>query len=188
MEKVATALIVTVSFLLPWNAFSQDVIQPGLARAQLTISPSYMFADRQSHFYLHGNLEVYASKNISLVGEGYYYMNALSGETSPFDFNHSGFFGVSWHRIKNNSDFYIGIQPGLSFTRLTEQESNTTKTHTGVNPLFSSIVGYNFFVTRFFHFFVQTRIVAGEHNSDMHRRLTEMRFSAGLGVNVGGKK
>lgn len=37
---------------------------------------------------------------------------------------------------------------------------------------------------QFFHFFVQARLVAGQHNTDMHRSLTEFRICAGLGFNI----
>lgn len=166
---------------------NDEIIRTGLLRAQLTISPSKMFSDKQFYFYLHGNLEAYLSKTLSLSGEGYHYLGNLSSDNSEIQFNHSGFFGASYHFIKRNSDFYLGIQPGLVFVSLDESLTGVTQSITGVDPLFSAISGYNFFVNNFFHFFIQTRFVLGEHNYNMHKDLSEFRFSAGLGFNINAK-
>lgn len=161
-----------------------DVIRPGLISAKLTLSPSYFSSDQNTYFYLHGNLEGYLNKKLSIAGEGYYYLGNEGSAQSQFDYNHSIFFGASWHFVKKHNDLYVGIQPGISITRLNAGESGFSTTHTGANPLFSTLVGYNFFLNRIFHFFVQTRIVVGEHNYDTYKSLTEIRFSAGLGFNI----
>lgn len=188
MEKVTKSVLLSFVFIstLCTKSIAQDIdiIRPGLIRSQLTISPSYMFSDKQSYFYFHGNLEGYLNTNLSLAGEAYYYLGNLSSENSQFDFNHSIFFGTSWHFIKNNNDLYIGIQPGISITRLNKEENNLSKTSTGINPLFSSLIGYNLFVNKVFHFFIQTRINLGNHNYDVHKNLAEFRISAGLGFNI----
>jgi hypothetical protein len=184
MEKVTKLLFILLVGMLSTNVFSQDIIKTGLIRAQLTISPSYNLSNKQSYFYLHGNAEVYLDKKISISGEGYYYLGNLSSNNSIFDYNHSCFFGASYHFLKNNNDLYIGIQPGISITKLNEQENNLLSTNTGINPVFSTVIGYNFYVHKIFHFFIQSRLVLGEHNHDMHKNLNEIRFSAGLGFNL----
>jgi hypothetical protein len=187
VEKVMRFFLI-LTFCIPvLGGFAQDIIRPGLISARLTISPSRMLSNSQSHFYLHGNLEGYLTERLSLSGEGYYYLGSLSSE-SDFNFNHSGFFGASWHFLKKNNDLYVGIQPGIAITQLSESVSGDTPTDTGVNPLFSAVVGYNLFVNRAFHFFLQTRIIAGQHNVDVHKDLAEFRFSAGLGFNLNAVK
>lgn len=143
-----------------------------------------MFADKNSYFYLHGNLEGFLEDNVSLSGEGYLSLGNTSSVKSKFDYNHSLFCGINWHFTRKNNDLYIGIQPGLSFTKLSSVENNLATTSNGVNPLFSTVVGYNFYLNKFFHFFLQSRLVIGKHGYDMSKNLSELRFSAGLGFHI----
>lgn len=186
MEKVKSTYIALLIVLIGAKTHAQDreIIRKGLIKSELTLSPSTMFSGKQSNFYLHGGFEGFVSPKISLSGEGYYYLGTISSDNSIFKFNHSLFFGASKHFTKGKSDFYLGIQPGVSITKLDESVNNFEKTHVGVNPLASSVVGYNFYVNRFFHFFVQTRFIAGQHNFDVHENISEFRFSAGLGLNL----
>ena len=98
------------------------------------------------------------------------------------------FFGFNYHFTKKNNDLYIGLQPGLSLTKLNETENNLTQSQFGVNPLFSSLIGYNYYVTKFFHFFIQSRLVIGQNNYTIQKNLSEIRFSAGLGFNINSLK
>lgn len=186
MEKIKNSIFLFFLILCIGKIHSQDapIIRKGLLRAQGTICPSYMLSDKQSYFYLHGNIEGYVSEKISFAGEVYYSLGNTSGNTTIFDYNHSLFFGSSYHFTKKNSDLYIGLQPGISFTKLNENGLSIDVMHTGVNPLFSSLIGYNFYVNKFFHFFLQSRLVIGQHNFDRHEDLSEIRFSAGLGFNI----
>lgn len=188
MEKRRVILCLTSILLFAGNILlsqEKQTIRPGLIRSQATLSPSYQFANKKSHFFLHGNFEAYLNKHVSVCGDGYYYLNSLS-DNSSFSFNHSTFAGLLGHITKNNNDFYIGIQPGISFTKLNESYYGDllVKTSVGINPLFSSVIGYNYFVNNFFHFFVQSRIVLGSHNYDISTSLNEVRLSAGLGFNL----
>lgn len=156
----------------------------GLLSAQATLSPSKMLSEDESQFYLHCNFEGFVSDKISISGEGYYHLGNLSSDESAFKFNHNLFFGASKHFTKNNHDMYIGLQPGVSITKLNADVIAFENTKTGVNPVFSTVAGYNFYVNKIFHFFIQTRYIAGEHNYDVHKNLSEFRFSAGLGFNL----
>ena len=186
MEKIKSIAFLFFLFFIIGNNKAQDaqIIRKGLLRAQGTISTSRMLSVSESNFYLHGNLEGYVSEKISFAGEVYYSLGNISGKNSSFDYNHSLFFGSSYHITKKNSDLYFGIQPGVSFTKLKEDAILMDVRHAGVNPLFSSLIGYNFYVNKFFHFFLQSRLVLGQHNFDVHKDLSEIRFSAGLGFNI----
>lgn len=185
MGKIKGVFILAF-FITCIRAHAQDapITRAGLVRAQLTISPSYSFSDQESYFYLHGNLEGYLSDRLSLSGEAYYGLGNTASGSYPFLHNHSGFFGASWHYVKNSNDLYVGLQPGLAFTRLDESENNMKPTSSGINPLFSAVAGYNFYVSRVFHFFVQSRLILGEHTYDVAWDLSELRLSAGLGFNI----
>lgn len=177
-----------ILFLMsPAKAQEDPYVSAGLLRAQLTISPSRALALKESYFYLHGNVAGYLSSRISVSGEGYYYLGPLSVKSS-FDYHHSAFFGPSWHVPMNNHDLYVGLQPGLSITRLHEGANETSKTQRGVNPMFSMVAGYNFFINGVFHFFIQTRYLLGEHTYDKPENLSGLRLSAGLGFHLRTRK
>jgi len=184
MEKISITILVIICSVLQ-VAFAQDkpFVRKGLIRVQLTISPATMLDYSESPFYFHGALEGYLNKKTSLVGESYFHLGNVSGETTLFDFNHSTFFGGSYHIAQENSSFYIGLQPGISFARI-KTKAGESRRDFGINPLFSSVVGYSFFVNRFFHFFVQSRLVLGQHLHNKAVSLNELRFSAGLGINL----
>ena len=186
MGQLKKLYFVWICCLLVSNVYSQDknIIRKGLISDQLTLSTSNMFSEKQSYFYLHGSLEYFISNKISVCGEGYYYLGNLSNEPSVFNYNHSLFFGASRHFPIKNNDFYIGIQPGISISKLDANTNQLANTHTGINPLASVVAGYNMYVNKYFHFFVQTRIIQGENNMDIHKNMTEIRFSAGLGFNI----
>ena len=186
MEQLKFRWVVLISCLMLIKGFSQDnnTIRKGLLSDQLTLSTSSMFSEKQSYFYLHGSLEYFVSDKISLAGEGYYYLGNLSNDASIFNYNHSLFFGASKHFTIKNNDFYLGIQPGISISKLDANTNKLLETHVAINPLASIVAGYNFYVNKYFHFFVQTRLIEGETNFDIHKNMAEIRFSAGLGFNL----
>jgi hypothetical protein len=87
MEQVKIirfTLIVLLFTQVRVYAQQTEIIRPGLIRAQLTISPSYMFGDKHTYFYLHGNLEGFLNKKISVVGEAYYYLGDQTSNNSNY--------------------------------------------------------------------------------------------------------
>lgn len=193
MEKVKWVLSVILFFRISLaEAQSSDFIRSGLIRSQLTLSPSCLLNERQQYFYLHGTLEVYTEKNISVAGDSYIFLNTLTNSQSRYEYNHSTFFGMNYHFVNHLSDFYVGIQPGCSFTKLSSGNNSSliiepavpVVTHAGVNPLLSIAVGYNCYIHKYFNLFLQARFVTGQHSYDIQQQLTDLRFSAGLGFNV----
>lgn len=189
MEKIKSILFLLLSSFLILNCEAQEtpVLAPGLLSSQCTFTPSHMFCDKQTYIYIHGGLECYITKKLSVTGEIYYNAGALS-HSNTFDYNHSLFFGSNWHFTKANNDFFLGLHPGLSLTKLNAKNNNITETSAGINPLISAVVGYNFFINKYFHFFLDTRYILGDHNYDIHKSLSELKFSAGLGFNLNTKK
>lgn len=187
MEKVMQRflLLIFCAISIPKvNAQENVILKKGLMCTQSTLSPSYNFSDKTSYFYLHGSLVGYLNNAVSVSGESYYYLGQLNADSTVFSYNHSMFFGASKHYFKNNNDIYIGLQPGISFTKIKADELNPVKSQLGVNPLCSAVIGYNFYVSNFFHFFIQSRLVIGEHHYSVFQSLSEVRFSAGLGFNL----
>ena len=191
MEKVKIYVLTGMIFLFFFDGRAQEssIIRKGLLSTQATISPAILFKSKQSFFYLHGSFEAYISKKLSVAGEIYYSLGNVSSGTPIFKFNHNLFFGASYHITKGNNDFYVGLQPGISVTKLEAISSETLmKPKTGVNPLLSGVIGYNYYVYKYFHFFLQTRFIVGQHLYDVKQDLSEFRFSAGLGFNINAVK
>lgn len=185
MEKIKYFLSIVLLFFSFYDGKSQEenLIRKGLLRTQLTFSPTYLFAQNQTDFYLYGNLEFYIEDKVSLSGDAYYSFFETINNT--LDFNHNLFFGVNTHIInKNNHNFYVGFQPGIAITRLNAEENNLSTSKTGANPVFSAVVGYNYYIHKFFHFFVHSRIVYGEHGYDIQKNISDFRMAAGLGLNI----
>ncbi|MDX1651407.1 MAG: hypothetical protein R3277_02870 [Brumimicrobium sp.] len=183
MEKIKMIFFTIFFASCSLTGQTQEVLRTGLIRAQLTLSPGTFLNTDESLVYLHGTLEAYTDSKISLTGEGFLQVGQLGSEQSSISQNHSVFFGFHYHFTRSNHDLYMGIQPGLSFTRLNPQEE-TMEAQTGYNPVFSAAVGYNYYVGRFFHFFVQSRLILGNHMVDRPYNLAELRLSAGLGFNL----
>jgi len=114
-----------------------------------------MLSSDESYFYLHGALEGFISNTISFAGESYYYMGNLGAKESTFKYNHTVFFGASKHFVSNRHDGYIGLQPGISFTKINPNMTPELEAKMGINPVISEVIGYNFYVNKLFHFLLK---------------------------------
>jgi len=197
MEKIKLFI---VGLLLASGVYAQEesVIGKGLIKTYATLSPGIRL--EQSYpdmpYYLHGNLEFYIDKNISIVGETYLDMEAISKEkydprrmviwiqNSPIQFYLSTFFGANYHWTGKRGDFYIGLQPGFGIIELEPYYYRNLDVHPSICPLASLSTGYNYFVSRYFNFFIQGRFLTGRHLYGRELPLTELRFSGGLGFNL----
>ena len=185
MEKIKCSVLFMLCLIcLNSKAQEESIIRKGLLRTQITITPAILFKSKQSFFYLHGNFEGYVIKKISIAGDAFFSLGNASAGTPTFKFNHNIFFGASYHFTNKNNDFYLGLQHGISITKLIILTDNSTRPKTGVNPVVAVVVGYNYYVHKYFHFFVQTRFIAGQHLYNVRKDLSEFRFSAGLGFNI----
>lgn len=171
-------------FVLGRAQTSTNIPRKGLIKAMATISPGKMFGYNESYFYLHGNLEGYVSDRVSISGEGYTSLGQQTKAPEPFRSINNLFFGINYHFINKNGDFFIGGQPGVCIAQLETFAPKVPQAHTGTSPVFSTVMGYNYFVGNYFNFFIEARYIAGSHNYDLHKDLSEIRFSAGLGFNM----
>jgi hypothetical protein len=184
MEQVKRAFVLFL-FICFVNGKAQDIIpRKGLIKGMATISPAKMFGYKESYFYLHGNLEGYLSEKVSVSGDAYMFLGEQTKSPEGFKYINNVFFGLNYHFLKGNGDLYMGLQPGVCIAQLKAESPKVTEAHVGTSPVFSSILGYNYFVGKYFNFFIQARYIAGSHNYDLHKSLSEIRFSAGLGFNI----
>ncbi len=185
MEKVKKIFFSLFFFGSVYVLNSQtEIVRQGLVKGMATISPGKMFGYNESYFYLHGNLEGYLSKKVSVSGDGYMFLGEQSKSPEGFKYINNLFFGLYYHVVKGNGDIFFGGQPGVCIAQLRTDSPKVPVAHTGTSPLFSAVAGCNYFVGKYFNFFVQARYIAGSHNYDLHKDLSEIRISAGLGFNI----
>lgn len=156
---------------------------------QLTLSPSYVFGAREGNFHFHGSSDLFVSNHFSISGSGYFFLGTLTSDPSVFDYNNALFFGGNYHtRSKpEGHDLYIGLQPGMDFTKLNTERNEISSSQMGFNPVFSSVIGYNYAVSTLFYFFLESRLVLGNHSLDKATNINEIKFSAGLGFSLSKK-
>ncbi len=184
MGKKINHIICLLLICLSSVAYAQNnYVRAGFIRSQLTISPGYLFSDRNTYFYFHGNLEGFVEDRISISGDTYLFLGDQTSDTGVLKMNQSCFFGVAKHFSNGRSDYYVSFQPGASLTQLNNKNENV-KYAIGFNPMFSIATGYNYVFYKYFHFFTQVRYCYGQHLYDKPVELGEIRFSAGLGFNI----
>lgn len=163
-----------------------NIVRQGLISGRMTLSPSYFLFNKNSLFYLHGNLEGWIDKNVSLCGDGYFYLGTSGSDLSFFRHHHAGFFGLLFHKPFKNHDFFAGFQSGLSYTQLRKDTliPDLRNPSSTVNALFSLYAGYNLYFYDYFHFFIHARYRYGLHAAGLSVPLHELIFSAGLGFQI----
>jgi len=183
--------IVIILFFMPLFLFSQEessVIDKGLVRFQGTIGMGKLLNLNETNIFLTGNLEYYIQSLISARGDVYYF---LKNDENSLKQNHQLFSGASYHiKTNNNFDPYIGFQPGMALTqsfnspRKGNESVQQFSSSTSYSPLISGVVGFNYYASKWFHLFVDGRIVQGRHLSNFNAvSLNEVRISFGLGFN-----
>src|ERR1051325_2870165 len=194
--KTLFFLMLVSSLLLAQDEQKKEpFIRRGLLRNEATFSTGSMFSQGVTNVYLQGGIEYYISDNVSIRGEGYYFVTSL-GDAQPFAFHHSVMSGASYHfRTKNHFDPYFGFAPGVSITALKFPPpyicdpgpcmGDPTPGKTAVDPLATLHLGFNLYFQRWFHLFMETNYIYGRHFSNYNpESLSELRFSFGLGWNV----
>lgn len=167
-----------------------DVIRLGLMRAQATITPAVMINDGSLNIYVHGDMDYFLSRKVSVRADAYYFIDTQGD--GDLRHNHGVFFGANYHFPIKIFDPYIGLQPGASYVQAAkdlpwgEDGSVTEVQSTGqFIPNISATAGFNLYLGRFVHFMGNVRYVHGKHATFWgNRPLDEFRFSFGVGWNV----
>ncbi len=185
-KKIMLTLAILM-FTVSAIAQQPNYVRAGLIRSQLTLSPGYLFADKNTYFYFHGNLEGFIEDRISISGDTYTFLGNQTSDSGILKMNQSSFFGIAKHFSNGRSDFYVSFQPGFSLTQLNNREL-AVEHDLAFNPMMSTAVGYNYVFYKYFHFFTQLRYCYGTHLYNQPVDLSEIRFSAGLGFNINSVK
>ncbi len=155
-----------------------------------TFSPGYMFGMSEAVTSLSGDFEFYLSERISIQGEGSVFLTSFTSNTRVSE-NNQLFGGLNYHFTENKkADVFLGMQPGVSFfsaQSLKGEPEIYRKPET--IPLLSLSGGINYYVGSIFHFFLHARYIQGQaiQNPQSRYSINEIRFLAGLGLNLGVK-
>lgn len=170
----------------------------GLVRATATFSVGFM--NRQTlNGYLHGIVEYYVDDRVSVRGDGFLslFSSSKTADTAiginlsePLLMNHSLFVGGSYHFGKQPElDPYLGIQPGVSFSKYNEfilgPNGDLIQGDMSVSPVLSALAGFNYYSGKYFHLFVEGRYIRGIHMAGGNvKYLDEFRLSFGIGFDI----
>lgn len=162
----------------------------GTVSASATFTPGVMLNRNEHNFYLSGFAEYHINRSVSVRGETYFHMNGQSAQP----FFHDGmrtYFGAYYHlnnKYSGNWDVRLGFQPGVSVMRKANYSGDEVldPLHMVVSPSFSTSIGFDYYVWRYFHFFTNVAYV----NSTMRglpngsEKTDEILISAGLGFQI----
>jgi len=193
MMKNILCLLFILSF--GWNATAQrvltgeEIIRGGLVKCSGNIGPGFLVKPTPSTsaltaLYVSGDLEVYLSRRVSIRGDLSFYVGAQQ-RVKVLAHNHSMFFGLSYHMPFKKADFFLGLQPGATIAQGYQDDGESLST-VRVLPVISALGGCQLYFSRFFHFYVATRFVAGTYFGEASSpvNLTEFRILAGMGFNI----
>ena len=164
----------------------------GMLRATAGIEPGILLNSGDLTTYISGLLEYHLQERISVRGDVSAYFNL---KDSPLLSNHGLYFGAMYHfSDRAIVDPYLGIQPGIHLSRYRYFDDNGKgpfNTTFRVLPVTSIVGGVNFYVSRFFNFYIASRAVFATFSgggNPLSQPLHELRISFGLGFNLGLKK
>jgi hypothetical protein len=169
----------------------EDYIQPGLLKGTATISPSTMLNRSVNNVYISGFLEYHLTKNLSLRGESYVFVDGTSKNENNNLFIDKGmrtYAGAFYHFNKNNWDKYIGFQPGIAIMQPLAGVQPIQKMQ--ACPSMALHVGSTYYVWKYFNFFVDLAYVKSTFYGLQigAQKTDELILSAGLGFQIQTKK
>lgn len=193
---MSTKFLILLAFIIGHcTTQAQQIPGPkkGTLSAMATIAPGYMLQQKLSNIYIHGNLEYYPEKKVSIRGDGHYFIDSSSPERTLRN-NHQLSFGALYHIIKGQLDLHFGLQPGIALSRLNVIHREKARLNSvpftslswQVVPLLTIGSGINYYVHDYFHFLVNVRYSHGTYFPEEHPpyALSELSISAGLGFHI----
>ncbi len=170
---------------------------PGLFLFRGSLAVGGMTKLDVKNVFIEGNVEYFLDRRVSIRGDGYFFANH-TGDYKPFKIHHSLFTGAMFHKFtKGDFDPYVGIEVGINYAQATDPYlggtgsiavvpvEEATKT---ASPLFSPLIGFNYFGGKFFHITMHARYIMGNFMDNYNSvSLGEWRISFGLGFNISNK-
>ena len=185
MKKLIAAIALFIASITVSVAQTDSgFVHKGILAAVGTVGVGEMPKNNISNVYVTGNIEYYAQKNVSIRGDGYFFVNSLE-QGSPLKQNSSVYFGAFYHFPTHSGfDPLIGVQPGLAFAR-TSDTANGKADPGALSPIGSFVIGFNFFGEKWFHIQANIRYAIGQESTEESQfNLSEISFNFGLGFNI----
>jgi hypothetical protein len=162
--------------------------QRGLMHSQGTFSPEWMTAERQINHYFHGIFGLYFNEKVSFFSDTYLFTGDQEKfrEGPTLKKNHSTFSGLAFHFTeKKRFDPFVSLQPGAAWVQLKADDLERASPSV-IEPLIGVGGGANYYVGKYFNFFLMVKYIHGMHVVPHHSpfRLNSFRFSGGLGWNL----
>lgn len=146
--------------------------------------------------FFEGNTEFFIDRRVSLRGDVYFF-GGHTGDYKPFKMHHSLLTGAMFHKFtKGDFDPYAGIEVGINYAQAVDPYLGGTgsllvpvETVSKVlSPIFSPVVGFNYYGGKFFHLSIHARYILGKFMDNYNvTSLGEWRISFGLGFNLSKK-
>lgn len=189
MVKNSLILILMLITLKSYNQSISSYNNKGLIKAGLAYNQSFMTNYKNQNIYLCGDLEYFASNNISIKGDCYWYLDSRNAE-KIFNENYIILFGPVFNLPKGKSNFYIGIQPGLSYTKPNNLIDERQTYPIRLMPMFCISTGYTLYFSKFCNFNIGVKYTIskyrGTNNASLN--LDELLISGGLGFHLKTKR
>lgn len=138
--------------------FSQNNFErKGIIKLTTTLSPVWVKGSSATHSFLSSHLEYFPEEKISFKGENNIYLGSPKAVLGDYRTMFQTSFGGLYHFTKSRSDLYIGIHPGLMVFSPEIPTSKELAHHLEASPSISVSMGYTFFLSNYFHFFVDLK-------------------------------
>jgi hypothetical protein len=165
-----------------------------------TVGIGQMPALNISNAYVTGNIEYYTRRNVSIRGDGFFFVNSLT-QGSPLVKNSGVYFGAFYHfpvygTVGRYFDPLIGFQPGWSLTKMVAPDflGNPAIYYDAATlcPLASIVTGFNFWGEKWFHIQFNVRYTFAQYLAPSSQvgvladqyNTSELSFNFGLGFNI----
>lgn len=178
---LSSVMLITLFSFAQQNKF----IEGRLIKANLSYAQSFMLQHSNQNVYLNGYVEYFSSPIISLRGDAFWYID--SRQNNPIiKQNYLIQFGAILHKQLSINDFYIGFQPGFSYTMPNSIEHEQYYTPLRLLPTLNILGGYTLYFSKYCHFNIGINYVIsryrGVKNGSM--KLDELMISGGLGFHL----
>lgn len=185
MRPLLFALFAAFSLSAGAQEESAPLPNKGLLAATATFMPSVQWNTGLQNFYVHGFLEYFPGRRISLRGDIAGLVISV-GDRSPLLHYHRVWAGGTFHFPVKQFDPYIGFQPGMGVVQTRYAQGGLEqKSRVNVVPVVSALIGARYFVGKYFNFFLEFRYSHARHFApNAIYNLDEVGLSAGLGFNI----
>ncbi len=165
------------------NSIANDIFRrEGQLKFTTTISPTW-YSTKGNAVFLSSHLEYFTNEKFSFKGENHTLVSSSYKTPIKSKFQSYLTFGGLYHFTKSKMDIYVGLHQGVLFTK----NEYSTLNKPSIFPNFSINIGSTFFLTEYFHFFIDikniyTPIYQMENNINVHAFFVSTGLSFGLNL------